>query len=312
METYLIVRLHGLIQHLLSREDYERLLKGRPFRELPEYSHIENENSLEEVLAKVDDVLIKRLNFLMGLQSRYSSFITAFGDRLELENIKVKLRQLYGRRSEAGIYTQYVHFTPLDKLMEVDSEEELWTSLQNTPYHTAASTEEILKESLEFKEAYLDSCYYTYIKSVLPKNERKRLGRLLDLEGLIVSAYWMLVFNKDRTRELIEEKLRGFKPNFIKVEELNPRNICSLLKFNWSFAENLVKRGEISKLMKKLRSIHLRLVREEAKRACLSSLFLYYYLLLIKCERDNLHRIVLGRAMGLKREKIRQTLLFQL
>jgi len=310
METYLIVRLHGLIQHLLRKEDYEWLLKGRSLRDLPEYSHIENEDSLEEVLNKIDNVLMKRLNFLADLQSKFSPFITAFSDRLEIENIKVRLRQFHGRQDKKSIYTQYAHFTSPDELMEIDNEEKLWTLLQNTPYHTVAPTEEILKDSLEFKEAYLDSCYYAYIRSVIPKKERKELGELLDLEGLITSIYWMLVFNEDKMIKLIEERLHGFKPSFIKVKEFNLKNVYSLLKVDWNLADKLVKQGEISKLMRKLKKAHLELVREKAERKSLSSLFLYYYLLLIKYERDNLHKMVLGRVIGLKREKIKQTLLF--
>jgi len=305
METYVVVRVHGLLQHLLKAEDYEALLRGEALWSLPEYTSISPEDSVRDFLSKIDEVMIGRLTFLMKLQSAYTGLITAFADRLEVENLKVKLRELYSARGKYDVYSSYSHFIPLEKLLRAETEEELWELTRETPYQPEEKG--ILEGDLQLKEAYLDSRYYAYLKASVPRRERKALGELIHLEGLIPAVYWMIVLGSEKVAELIEKGiLKGFKHPSVRKTSLG--NYLATLRVRKEEAERLIEESEISVLMRVLRSNLLEILRGEARRAQLASQYLYYYLTLVKNERDNLQKIVIGQALGLDREKIRQTL----
>lgn len=310
METYVIVRIHGLLQHLLKAEDYEDLIDGKSLWELPEYSHIEASDDVATVLTKIDQVLVKRFEFLSKLESGYSRFIRAFSDRLELGNVKIKLRELYGARKRYDIYTQYSHFVPLEKLLSVGEESELWNLLKGSPYHSILNTKNLIDKSLEFKEAYLDSSYYAYLKESLHKHERKILRKLVDLESFIPALYWTLVLGEDNMKTCIRRNIfRGFKSKLIKMGEFSLRVLLENLDISWDYAKKLLDEGSISILLNEALRSHLRKAAVEAKKRQLSPVYAYYYLLLAKYERDNLQKIVIGKNLKLDKEKIRQALI---
>ena len=309
METYTVVRVHGLIQHLLSPRDYEALINGRGLWEYPEYAHVEPEDDVPSMLTKVGKVLIERLEFLSSLESGYRRFIRAFSDRLELENIKIKLRELHRAREKYDIYAQYSHHIPLEELLGISEEESFWRKLEGTPYHSLLATEDLKGKSLQFKEAYLDSCYYAYFKGSLNRRERKTLGRFIDLEGLIPAAYWMIVLGEKEVTPRLEGEFKGFRTEFSRIEEYSLRAVLGELGIGWDRAGKLVRESKISALIREALVNHLGKVKDEARRRRLSLAYVYYYLLLAKYERDNLQRVIVGRSLELDREKILQTLI---
>jgi len=310
METYVIVRIHGLLQHLLGAEDYEDLIDGKGLWEFPEYSHVESDDDVTTVLAKIDQVLVKRLEFLSKLESGYRGFVRAFSDRLELGNVKIKLRELYGARERYDIYAQYSHFVSLEELLGVEEESEFWGLLEETPYHSVLSTKSLLGKSLEFKEAYLDSCYYAYLKESLHRHERRILRELMDLESLVPASYWTIVLGEHVMKTCMKDGIfKGFETGLMKAGEFSLRALLEKLGISWDYAKKLIDEGQISLLMNEALKNHLKRAAAEAGRRQLSPVYVYYYLLLAKYERDNLQRIVIGRSLELDREKIRQALI---
>ena len=308
METYTIVRVCGLLQHLLKKTDYEVLLEEDGIWRFPAYSHISPDDPLEDVLAKIDGVMVDRFNFLSKIKSRYTRLITAFADRLELENLKIKLREIYGKKERYEIYIPYSHFIPIEDLLKVKKEEEVWRLVLETPYWI--SSQEPPRKDLLSWELYLDSKYYLYLKESLPSLERRTLGEIVDLESFIAAIYWMVVVGEEDIIDLIaRDELTGLKPHFVE-SEVSLSGYIGSLGLEHREAVRLIRENEISLLLKKLREKFLEVLSNKAGEEKFSVALTYYYLTLVKAERDNLHRIIIGKKLGLPPEKIRRVLLF--
>jgi len=130
------------------------------------------------------------------------------------------------------------------------------------------------------------------------------------LEALVQTLYWSAVMSGDRVSELMSrgQALSGLRPKFIRLEEEGVRGYAAALGLKWEEVRRRIEEGRVTELLYDASRVHLSTAAEEARRRQLSPVYLYYYLLLCKYERDNLQRVVVGIAMNLDREKIRQTL----
>jgi len=318
MKVYLVVRVHGLIQHLLEVEDYLSLTQGTPTSKITkEYGELFKEGiKLNESLKIISRKFIERVNFLMSVapSPSYSTFFRAFLNRIELENIKAKLRLLHGRPFlKAFPYYPYEWSLPLSNLLRISSLSDFIEVLSKTLYGLdLKKLHELKKEvKLELLEACLDSSYYYYLKRISKKVDRN-VKRLVEYETTLKFVYWLSILGEKSMLDVINNGLlRGLAPFPSKKsisEEMFRKAVDELLNdINFSYAS--LQRKMTLDTLQTLYKAYLERTRAVALKNKLSFAYVYYYLLLCELEMRNLIKIVVGKWLELPRKTILDTLI---
>ena len=294
MEVYAIVRAHGLRARLLTKEDYEAILRGaRKLWEYPEYSGIAEKDPLDQKLDKVYRVYVRRMEFLASLSPRLRSFIYALLDRLEVENLKIHLRHVMGYRRPV-VYYPYARFLGPAKLVTLSTEGALWQALQGTPYalpkdftfKTAAPVE---------REALIESLYF---KHLLAEVEALRAppDAISAIRGLVHRDYTVRynLWERALGPKLASEVAKALGLSGVLVSELLDR---------------LRALPESEALLQGFRDIYraaLRVAREHP----LDAAYICAFNVLACVEAQNLERIILGSEVGIAEEVINKQLIY--
>jgi len=306
MIVYLIVRAIGLRLHLLSPDDYERLIRGEvELEDLPEYRPLVAAKAEEARLRAVHAKFIERVSLLLKVSDSHAPFIRAFLDRLEVENVRARLR---GALSGADplYYYPYSHFIGLEALARARSLDQVMELLKGTPYEVRV----MRGAPAGILEMALDSAYFAYYRREAERSGFKCLAPLIDREALARLLYWTLRLGESAVvREM--GLLRGFEPASLSVRLSPPLldQLASLFRLDAEQLRRMERHGEVSKaiLMAEERVI------DAAKRSFLRKRYtpvaVYYYLLLCHNEMRNLERILLGKMLGLRPELIKGTVL---
>lgn len=294
MEVYTAVRAHGLRARLLTRQDYEALVKGvRKLWDFPDYSQISGEDSLERKLEKVYAVYIRRMSILASSSPELFDFIRALMDRLEVENIKIQIRYILGFERPV-IYYPYGHFLGPAKLRALGSELSLWESLANTPFR--------LPKDFSFRsmipaerEVLLDILYTRYLLDKVKELDLSRdafsaIQSLLSLEYTLRYVLWERALGRSGTAEILKVVELPLRPLKGFLTELRTRSTSEAMAYG-------------------MRRI-LNEAREKARKYPLEVTYVYAFNILAFVEAQNIERILLGRELGLSEEVINRYLCF--
>ena len=316
---YVIVRSHGLLQHLLKRGDYEQLITGdKKICDFIEYSQVREEYPLERKLSMITERFISRIKFLQRISDeKMVNFYQAFLDFLELENIKFKLRHIYGRYDRER-YHPYSHFIDLEVLKRIKKEKNLIEILAGTPYEMNEEVSKRLGSILE-KEAYLEALYYRYFRGTINQYKSLRiLSKYINYEVIRRLTYWVIVLGEKKAKELLRNNvLDGLLPyGVMRKFNIGKNNIDIklLLEFFKLDEEGLrlIRGKKISGLMKLIRVKELNMLKEGARNMSLTIIYVYYYMQLCKEEMYNLHKILLGKEIGLPEDVILDAIIISL
>jgi len=315
MEIYLVIRAHGLKQHLVQKREYLKLIEGEAELGELRYQDVIFGEELDQLLEAVRLKFIKRVELLIKVPSPYSSFFRAFLDRLELDNIKAKMREILGSTPVRLPLYPYFHHIKLEKLKSVDNLDDLIKLIRSTPYYLNLKKYLFVKvkevTDLWIIEACLDSGYYQYLKREAKKTNYAT-RKIIDIEALITLAYWILILGEEYIRTLhMNNILQGLEPQarfrLRYIPSLN--EILTTIGINPLEVKDIIKYREISQLMSILRREYMKRIRRIVLRNKHSLAYVYYYLILCENEMRNLERVILGHELGLSKEVITGSLL---
>ena len=298
MKTYLIVRVHGLKQYLLKREDYLKLVKGNMDLDDLGYDVSIKENSVDEIVNDISNKIIEKILFLVEITQEYSNFFRAFLERFEVENVKAKLKYLRGIGGPEYYYPYY-YFIEKEKLYSIKNEEELLKILSMTPLSIKECKEYVEKKRrqvlLAEEELCLDAKYYEYFAESVKKRD-KTVFWAIQLEKILAYTYWSIILGKEKTEEIFfiinpdiyDIIKKGFFILELEVDEFN----------------KYLKNKDFSGLINLVQTLYYGKIKRWASEYRNDFYIVYYYLLMLYHEMKNLERIALGRKMGLRDEVI--------
>ncbi|HDJ89816.1 MAG TPA: hypothetical protein ENG40_03900 [Thermoprotei archaeon] len=302
MKTYLIVRVHGLRQHLLKEDDYHKLIRGDIDLDNLGYTTSIKENNIQELIEDISKKFIEKVLFLEKIAPEYSKFFRAFLEKLEVENIKAKLRYM---RGSGGLeyYYPYHYFIDREKFLSIRNEEELIKILSETPLSIKICIDHIKARkgriSLMEKELCLDAKYYEYYAESV-KRYSKIIFSAIQLEKILTYTYWSIMLGRKDTEEIF---LTINPENFFLIEMG-----FHLLELKISRFEKYLENKDYSSLISLVDTLYLKRIKRLFLENKNNLYTVYYYLILIYYEMKNLEKIVLGRKMALRPEIIRGTL----
>ncbi len=300
MKTYIIVRTIGLTTRLLTLEDYIALI--RRIKSLYELGYreaegvsIEGYSEIRKVAAKT---FISRLRFLASLKSPYTSLIESYLARLEAENIKIRIREIYSQRSFREHYYPYEKSVPLKRIQEARRIEDLTKVLSETTYqkYLRRLFEITEKPSREQLELAVDSAYYYYLKQTAMKcKASKHAITLLDMEGLVRLAYWLITIKEEIAKLKEAEILNGFKPVKTRVVEwLEVECIAETLGVNIHELREFMSRNKITEAILLVEKSFVNKLEKYKKLYKMTDVIIVYYMIRSRIEMENLERISLG------------------
>ena len=285
--------------HLLRERDYEDLAYGRrSLRDIGYLEAPEEQYEISEILGKIALKYIERINFLSKIPSIYSTFFKAFLEELEVENIKAKIRFIYGEEKEIEFFYPYYNFVSAEKLTKVKSLKEVEKLLKKTPLQLPLT--EISRHGLDAVLMSLESKYFSYLRKEIKANFLKKMKiiDLIDYEGLSRLLYWLMILGENAVKNLDKLFIQGFYSKdvtyFLSLERLSKK-----LGLKYEEVVECKKSGRISKVLASLDKMLLARARTKALFNPISILYVYYYMLLCRNERKNLEKIVIGRELKL-------------
>lgn len=305
MQNYLLVRVHGLIQHVLRMEDYMHIVKEGVSPSILRYYQGIGGQPYDEQINTIIKTYVDRITFLAKIYPPYARFFRAFLDRLELENLKVKLRTFKSEQPTERYYS-YFHHASFSRLEEIREEKDFWLLLAETPYWPEDMGIDLEDLCLETKEALLDSIYYEYLrKAAIDVGVQRKIMRLIDIEALISMLYWVIVLGEERVRELLEGKvLEGLKPKQLKISSVDPYSLSTLIGIDASELKMLIDHRNISMIKLNSYKSYLESVKKIAKMSQLSFVYVFYYMVLCRNEMENLLKILIGKKLKLAPDAI--------
>ncbi len=307
METYLVVRAHGLKTRLLNKKDYEDIVRGkRSLSDFKDYSAIREDMELKEKVNHIYRVYISRLGLLAKIAPEYGEFIYALLDRLEVENIKIQLRNLYGRREKAYFYPYGRRLSPAE-LEEATSEEALWELVKRTPYMEGVQLP-VFSGSVAEREMFLDNIYYLYLlKKINTGSLRKKLAPITEvvrLEYLIKLFYWKTAFGEDFWRLIAKQ------PKPFNVSEKTFDTLLVKLDISEETVSELLSQRKLTELMNEMTLALVRHASYSLRPYSTELPFVYTYNIMAYVEAVNLERVMLGIDTGLPEETILSSLVY--
>ncbi|MGC9107447.1 MAG: V-type ATPase subunit [Infirmifilum sp.] len=293
METYAAVRAHGLKSRLLSRGDYEDILKGeKKLSDFKDYSSILDTDALDAKLEKIYRVYVSRLETISKAGPEISGFVLALLDKLEVENIKIHLRYILGAQRPVIYYPYGRHLGPA-KLSTIKTEGMLWEALSRTVYQAPSSPNFATPLESE-RELLLDLLYYNYL--------------LRKVEELKVSND-----SKEALQNLIREEL---EKKILVWSRVIDSSIIFKLASSLRFRVRIPGIPDDWKNLKTtelMQNVEMSLLKDiEVKislRFPVSIGFVYYYNALAFLEARNLEKIIIGKELGFPEEVILRNLI---
>ncbi|AKG39220.1 hypothetical protein MA03_08270 [Infirmifilum uzonense] len=293
METYAAVRAHGLKSRLLSRGDYEDILKGeKKLSDFKDYSSILDTDALDAKLEKIYRVYVSRLETISKAGPEISGFVLALLDKLEVENIKIHLRYILGAQRPVIYYPYGRHLGPA-KLSTIKTEGMLWEALSRTVYQAPPSPNFTTPLESE-RELLLDLLYYNYL--------------LRKVEELKVSND-----SKEALQNLIREELEKKILVWSRVIDSSIiYKLASSLRFRVRIP-GIPDDWKNLKTTELMQNVEMSLLKDiEVKislRFPVSIGFVYYYNALAFLEARNLEKIIIGKELGFPEEVILRNLI---
>ncbi|MEM2122545.1 MAG: V-type ATPase subunit [Candidatus Bathyarchaeia archaeon] len=309
-ETYIAVRCHGLVTHLLPANVLEALSSARSIQDLvniltpTDYGRkivgLEEINiqTLEEVF---NHILAERFRYLVRLApENLRGFLKAYARRLEAGNLSRLLRGKYsatpsGETKAWLIPLQGLSRLSFESLLEAENLEETLELLKDTPYEGLKGFMEPCRTygSILPMEYALKHMYYRDVlghAEKLPPESREAALSLIGLEVDLANAFTSLAplvygYSEDLTMQLLipfHHKVSGLK----LVEAVKAKNTQAALNalnpYSKVVEHILAGRDDLADVER------LRLLREEAQNAMHRSPIELPYVLgyLILCELE--------------------------
>lgn len=311
METYLVVRAHGLKTRLLNKNDYELIVREeRSLADYPDYVHIKEDDSLHDKIEKVYRVYINRMNLLAKISPEdYEQFVRALLDRLEIENIKIQLRYIMGSKRKV-LYYPYGHYISPSRLSKIASEGTLWETLRATPYMKNKKVPRFITGTVAEREFFVENLYYSYIIGLI--NESRKLKRKLDklieilrTEYMGKLIYWEKILGKENLPEIIRNQGKPFDIHSVRLREYMEK-----LKIDYQEAIEYLSTNRLTDFLNLLKRGLIRYSIYLLTPHTVELPFIYLYNIMAHIEAENLERIILGKNIGLTEEAILSTLVF--
>ncbi len=306
METYIAVRCHGLKTRLLSIRDYEAIIRGKKsISDFPDYKHVVEGESPCIAAEKIFQVFVDRVRTLITAAPGLEEFLRVYPDRLEIENIKIKIREIMGRKARTCYYP-YSHHIPLDVLKSITTEERLWDKLKDTPYMMEVRKPEFTANVVAEREAFLDSLYFTYVRRILARygrRSKKILLPIVEWEATSKLAYWSIVFGegvKDLFKRNIIEGLQPYR----KLARADVENLLSLLGISSEDISQILGNQELSRLLLELEKRYIKYMKRIVRSHPVELPYVYYYMALALNEAYNLERIIISKVLHIPENEI--------
>ena len=307
MAEYLATRAHGLKTRLLTWEDYEALIREKKkLTDFEAYKNIDEKAPIDQQIEKIFGVFSDRVELLRRVAGEYKDLICLYADKLEIANVKFKLREIYGKRTKPYFYP-YSNYIAIHELRGAVTESEVWEILSNTPYMRGREQPKFITGTIDEREAFLDSLYYDYARKVvfsLKGEYSDVILEVIDREALITLIYWSLVFKSTLGSLAKRGIISGLTSLSLSVSEFDPLKLVRRIGVSPEVVKKHLETNDISSLM-------LILEKENEKYYVrLSRLFfaelpyLIYYVNLALNEAFNLERIMLGKILGVPEEEI--------
>uniref|UniRef100_A0A7C1TA55 Uncharacterized protein n=1 Tax=Thermofilum pendens TaxID=2269 RepID=A0A7C1TA55_THEPE len=286
METYAVVRAHGIKSRLLAKQDYEALVAGtKQLWEFPDYAHISEQDPLEKKLEKVYKVYIDRMSLLAKIP-KISDLVIALLDWLEVENIKFHLRFITGYQRPV-LYYPYSRLLGLEKLKSLSTESSIWEALSDTPLKAPkipAFTTGLIAE----REALLEILYYRYFMNTIA-NLKWRKDVTMTLTNFVISnftvryAFWTKLLSEDVMHYLIELYAPGLNVHSWLLESL---------------------KGTSTEILQKGMTVMISHAVKEIRMHPLDPAYIYILNFLLLTEAQNIEKILIGKELGMTKEII--------
>lgn len=307
MEGYLVTRAHGLKTRLLTRKDYEALIREeKELTDFEAYRDIDEKASIDQKIEKIFNVFSERLELLCSVAEEYRDVICLYADKLEIENVKFKLREIYGKRTKPYFYPYFHHIT-MDALRGAISEGEVWDILGSTPYMRGREQPKFITGTVDEREAFLDSLYYEYARNVVLSLKRKYRDAILeaiDREALITLIYWSIIF-KSTLEDLAKRSLiSGLVPVSFPIRNFDPLRLVRRIGVSFNVVKKHLETNDISSLMLILENENEKYYVRLSRIFFTELPYLIYYVNLALNEAFNLERIILGKILGIAEEEI--------
>jgi len=292
METYAVVRAHGIKSRLLSKQDYQALVAGtKQIWEFPDYAYISEQDPLEKKLEKVYKVYIDRIAPLTKIP-KVSDLTFTFLDRLEVENIKFHLRFIAGYQRPV-LYYPYGRLLGLEKLRSLGSEVSIWEALSDTPLK-APKTPGFTTGLIAEREALLEILYYRYLTSIITNLKWRKdiIAALMDLvssDFTVRYVYWVKLLSENTVHYLIESYAPELKVQSELLESLEGTSTTEILQKG--------TRMLVSRVLKGIRTHPL------------DPAYIYILNHLLLIEAQNLEKILLGKELRIPEEVILSNLI---
>ena len=300
MKTYLVTRTHGLILSLIKSEEYNLLISGKIDLNKIGYNVSFEKDFVEKIFNAIVGKFVDRIVFLEKITPDYSDFFRAFLERLEVENIKAKLRYLRGFKNKE-VYYPYEYFISKKDLMLINNEYELLNFLKNTPLDITYYINKLKNEDekdLVIKEILLDIKYYEYYFSTL-KEFKKFLFPMVNLERIITYIFWCTMIGEEKISKLLL---------LFNIKNLNYAEISHALGLSKNDLQRHLENKHYMRLLEIAEDNFIKKLKKNVLRNKDNIFFVYYYMIASYYEMKNLEKILLGRKIGLRPEVIRGTL----
>jgi vacuolar-type H+-ATPase subunit C/Vma6 len=283
MENYLVVRSHGLKLHLIKPDDYEKLLKSEdPINTLAALGYDDVMNiygrSWPEVLKAVYAKLVEKVRPLMVDES-YRKLLTAFLDRLEAANCKIKLRELMGERTRPVLYYPYSHYLDLEPLSKASDVHEYVSLLSETPYGLKLRYALEVYEKTGITSILEASIDFSYCNYYLEIAKGTAFEKFVKMEKEVYKVYWGELF------DMLGKTTKSVTFDFLKIEPNGLSMQFSALK------DFLIK----LKIM--------------AKEESLDMSYVYAYLISCWIEATNIEKILISKRLNIESKMVRDMLL---
>lgn len=311
METYLVVRAHGLKTRLLGKNDYEQIVREeKPLSDFPDYAHIKEDDTLHDKIEKVYRVYVNRMNLLAKVSPEsYEHFIRSLLDRLEIENIKIQLRYIMGSKRRV-LYYPYGHYISPARLSRITSEGTLWETLRATPYMKGRKMPKFVTGTVAEREFFLENLYYGYIVRLIDESRklRKKLDKIVEIlkteyTGKLI--YWEKVLGEKNLPEIMRNQGTPFDVHSVRLPEYLEK-----LRIDYEEAKECLSTNRLTDFLNLLKRGMIRYSTYLLTPHTVELPFIYLYDLMARIEAENLERVILGKDMGLTEEAILSMLVF--
>lgn len=332
--TYVVVRVHARMPDLLSEKEMIELAQSENIHELLNKL---KETTYDEIKLETEErvrapIILERIfynKFMQRIQqivkltpTKMGGFLRVYYDtRFEITNIKRILRGKFSGVPEQEIKLNLIPMQPYmapnhEKLVEIETLEEVVKALSNTPYSSLNERLRIYQEldSLWPLELALNSIYAeTILQSVrvLPKTAKRSIERIVRLETDVENILFAI-----KQREQSGNQMEQFQEIFPVTFRISTNQLTEIASTS-NIHHTLISLQEpYREIISPILTGDAALVRtalrknkyEIAKSAKASDEFgfnmIFAYLIYCELEKDNLVGLVWGKAQELSSEEL--------